>query len=106
MNSYQDPDVLHIEIEFEDRELFALGDLPGFEGVDFIESGQMKDAMCMTSICRRESDDSFWSYEWCEHLEAAGTDQNDYTVDSYIHRVNRVIIGKTRTVVDWVRARA
>jgi hypothetical protein len=103
---YQDPDAFHLELDQEDREAFALGYLPGFTEIDTIDGGPFKDRVCFTTICERESDESFWSYQWSEHLNAVGTDQNDYGMDGHIHRVDRIIIGITRTCVDWVRSRA
>lgn len=103
---YQDEDVLHIELDFEDREAFALGWLRGFNEIDTIDGGPFKDRVCMTTICERESDQSFWSFQWSEHVKAVGTDLNDYKMDSQIHRVDRIVIGTTRTVVDWVRSKA
>ena len=105
-DKYQEPDVLHVEVDYEDRELFALGYLDGFVEIDTIEGGLYKDRMCLTTICQHESDESYWSFSWSEHIEAVGTDGNDYNMDSYIHRVDRLEIGTTRKVVDWIRSRA
>jgi hypothetical protein len=106
MSKYQEPDALHIELDYEDREDFALGYFPGFLEVDTIDGGMFKDRICMTTIAFRESDESYWSFSWSEHIEAIGTDENDYNMDSYIHRVDRLEIGTTRKVVDWVRSKA
>lgn len=101
-----DLDTLHIELSHDDRGRFALGYLPGFIEVSVIDGGPFKDRICLTTICMREVDESYWSFQWSEDLEAEGTGGNDYNMDSYIHRVDRLVIGTTRKVVDWVRSRA
>lgn len=99
-----DLDALHIQLDYRDRGEFALGNLPGFVEVEVIDGGQFKDRICLTTICRRE-DGSYWSLQWSEAANVFNSESNDYNMDSYIHRVDRIEISMTRKVVDWVRSR-
>jgi hypothetical protein len=98
-------DAFHIELEFEDRADFALGYLYGFDEVEVIDGGDFKDRVCLTTICRRSEDDSYWSFQWSECSNGVDTSSNDYNMDSYIHRVQKIEVTTMKTCVDWVRPR-
>lgn len=101
-----DLDALHIQLSYQERADFALDKHPRFIEVETIDGGLFKDRRCFTTICIREWDDSFWSFQWSEEIEAAGIEGHDFNMDSYIHRVNPVRLASTGRILDWVRAKA
>lgn len=104
---YQDSTALNFELSWNDRELFALGRLPGFTEVEVLDNGSYKERICLTTICRRESDDTFWMLMWSEDAECETTEGNDYGVDSLIHRVSPISrrTASTSQIVDWIKVK-
>lgn len=106
MNAYyEDPDALHIELEYEDRELFAQDSLPGFCQIDAFDCGSYKDRWCILGISHRDSDGSHWSFQWSALIRSEDPSGDDYNMDSYIHRVEPIKNSVTGRIMDWVRSR-
>lgn len=102
---YQEQGVVDIWLDMQDREAFALGELSGFSVAETIEGGQYKERVHLTTISLRDSDKTWWSYQWSEDVEGWSTEGNDYTMDDSIHRVRPIELGLDRKVLDWVRVK-
>lgn len=87
----------------DEAQEFAYGDHPNFVFVDEICDYEdlYKDQVPATTICKRVSDDTFWSLDWSKYVSHYGYGESSF-YDTTITKVEKVVTERLVVDVDWV----
>lgn len=66
----------------------AFADIEGFEEVETLEDSGYKDYAPARTILKRESDGTFWAYDWERYTEYYGSGSHEFPND-YLVQVER-----------------